>query len=261
MSRILTVGSNYQNWSKLKQWCDGVIVIGDGDTETVPLSTPDKPNIPELFYSVGFHPHDAVNYNQSSMAAEMVQHLASPRCVALGEIGLDYHYDHSPRTVQISVCEDQLQLAVETQKPVIIHSRDGEEDLLKLLRAFSKAKSISKTGTEAVQHSNQLGVIHCFSGSLDFAKSCLELGFFISFSGIVTFKKAEEVREVVRFTPLDRILLETDSPYLAPVPHRGKTNESALITHTASLVAELKSISTYELMAISTKNARTLFNV
>ena len=237
VTRILTVGSNHNNWDQLRAWSER-----DGDTS------------PEVFYSVGFHPHDAAIYS-SKINSLMSSHLSNPRCVALGEIGLDYHYDHSPRPIQIAACRDQLQLAALLNKPVIIHSRDGEEDLLPLLKEFTGKSQI---GTETKP---RLGIIHCFSGSTNFAKACIDLGFMISFSGIVTFKKAEGVRAAVKITPLDRILLETDSPYLAPVPFRGKVNESALIVHTAQLVAEIKGISVDDLITASTENAQHLFNL
>lgn len=241
VTRILTVGSNQDNWDQLRAWSER-----DGGTS------------PEIFYSVGFHPHDATVYN-SKINSLMSSHLSNPRCVALGEIGLDYHYDHSPRPTQIAACRDQLQLAASLNKPVIIHSRDGEEDLLPLLEEFTKAQAGKLAlGTEIRP---KLGIIHCFSGSTNFAKSCIDLGFMISFSGIVTFKKADEVRAAVEITPIDRILIETDSPYLAPVPFRGKVNESALIVHTAQLVAEIKGISVDDLITASTENALHLFNL
>lgn len=233
VSRILTVGANAAHWSQLRQWSEEITKL-------------------DIYFSVGTHPHDATQFDDA-LENEMIPYLAHPRCKALGEIGLDYHYDHSPRTVQMQVCERQLALAHTKSKPVIIHSRMGEDDLHGLLKNHVKALGGG--------HLENPGVIHCFSGSVDFARKCLDLGFYISFSGIVTFKKAEEVREAAKLVPLDRMLIETDAPYLAPVPHRGHTNESSYLVHTAQFLADLKAVPLPELARATTANAMALFAI
>ena len=175
----------------------------------------------EIYAAVGVHPHDAKLFDD--VAEERLRGLVkgSKRVVALGEIGLDYHYDHSPRDVQRTVFQRQLKLARELNLPVIIHSREADEDTISILR-------------EELSGYEQAGVLHCFGGSLQMARAALDLGFYVSFAGNVTFKKAEDLREIARQLPLDRLLVETDCPYLTPVPFRGKRNEPARVVETAA---------------------------
>jgi TatD DNase family protein len=204
---------------------------------------------PYVYHTIGVHPHDASKVD-ASVLADMRPRLAHPKCVAIGEIGLDYYYEHSDRKKQQAECAAQLELAVEAKKPVVIHSRDGEEDLLPLLRDYA-----------ANQKGPSLGVIHCFSGTDGFAQACIDLGFFISFSGILTFKNSEPLRTLAKTLPLDRLLVETDAPFLAPVPLRGKKCEPSMVKHTALKLAEIRGIPFEELVRITRENSMRCFGI
>ena len=197
-----------------------------------------------FFATAGIHPHDA-----AKAAPEHFKNLAAllrhPKLVALGEIGLDYHYDFSPRDVQKTVFIEQMRIAAEAGKPIVIHTREAWDDTLALLEAHWAPHGIP-------------GIMHCFSGGLGEAKRALALGFHLSFGGIVTYPKALEVHEAARQAPLDRILIETDSPYLAPVPKRGKRNEPALIVHTARRLAELRGVAFEDIARATTENFNRL---
>lgn len=198
-----------------------------------------------IYTAVGTHPHDAKLYDDK--AEEKIKGLIkSPRVVAWGEIGLDFHYDHSPRDVQREVFRRQLRAAREHSLPVIVHTRQAEEDTVGILRSEWAGSKLA-------------GVMHCFSGSARLAERCLELGFMISFSGIVTFKKAEELRAIALDVPIQRLLIETDCPYLAPVPYRGKRNEPAYLVEVARCLAELRGISLEELARITSETFRAVF--
>lgn len=200
----------------------------------------------EVFSTVGVHPHDAASMTEEDFS-EIVGLLQEKEMVAVGEIGLDYFYDHSPKEKQREVFARFLALARQVKKPVTIHTRDADEDTLSILRAH-KAEEIG-------------GVIHCFSHSYDFGKAALDLGFYLSIPGVVTFKKSEELRETVKKLPLDRLMIETDTPYLAPVPKRGKTNEPSFVTYTARCVAELLGVRLEEVAEATTRNACALYGV
>ena len=203
----------------------------------------------EFIYSaIGTHPHDAKLYDTA--AEEKIRRLLkeSERMVAWGEIGLDFHYDNSPRDIQQNVFASQLQAAQELNLPVIIHTREAESETIQILK-------------DNYSNAQQRGVFHCFSGSLKLAKAAIELGFYISFSGIVTFKKAEELRAVARYVPLDRILVETDCPFLAPIPFRGKRNEPAYVAEVAKCVAELRYMDVESFGHLTSENFRTCFNL
>jgi TatD DNase family protein len=204
-----------------------------------------------VFHSIGFHPHEAIDFRPEYRAL-MQAALQHPKCVALGEVGLDYYYDHSPRETQIRVLETLLELALVEKKPVIIHSRDGEEDLLPKIREFSSSWN---------RDWGPPGVIHCFTGTRAFGESCLELGWKISFSGILTFKNSVSIQECARDFPLDQLLVETDSPYLAPIPHRGKKCEPRMVVETGKKLAELKGLSIEEVAEATTLNAGRLFKL
>jgi TatD DNase family protein len=203
-----------------------------------------------VFHTVGYHPHDSIDVKDEDLVA-LEAAAKHPKCRAVGEIGLDYHYDHSPRDVQQKRLQDQLEIALRTQQPVIIHSREGEEDLLRALKAFSAR----------VPSGSIPGVIHCFTGTRDFGRACLDLGFYISFSGILTFKNAENLRDCAREFPLERILVETDSPYLAPIPFRGKKCEPSMVRLTAMKLAEVKGVSFEEVARMTTANSRRFFRI
>ena len=201
----------------------------------------------EIYTAVGVHPHDAKLFDDE--AAERLVDLAeSQRVVAWGEIGLDYHYDHSPREVQRAVFGRQLSLARELNLPVIIHSREADEDTITILQ-------------ERLFGYERTGVLHCFGGSLKMAHDAIDLGFYISFAGNLTFKKAADLRDIARQLPLEHLLVETDCPYLTPVPFRGKRNEPARVVETARCLAELHNLEVSEVAGITSENFERLFDV
>jgi TatD DNase family protein len=194
--------------------------------------------------TAGVHPHDATTLDDA-LGAELLALAARPEVVAVGEIGLDYHYDHSPRDEQRATFARLIAVARQVKKPIVVHTRDAAADTLGLL-ASEQARDVG-------------GIIHCFSEDRAFAERALDLGFDLSFSGIVTFKSARAIHEVAAWAPLDRVLLETDSPYLAPVPLRGKPCEPAYIVHTAARVAELRGVDIAVLAEATTTNAERRF--
>lgn len=201
---------------------------------------------PDIYGTVGVHPHDAEKEPDVSVA-QLLERASDPLIIGIGETGLDYFYEHSPRDIQQASFRRHIEASRKSQLPLIVHTRDAEADTLAILR-------------EEMGKGAYPGVIHCFSASRDFAEQALDMGFYISISGIVTFKTAEDLRATVRMVPLDRLLIETDAPYLAPIPFRGKRNEPALISHTAARLAELKGVSVSELANATTENFRRLFS-
>jgi TatD DNase family protein len=204
----------------------------------------------QVYHTVGVHPHEAATISDGDMA-RLEAAAAHPKCRAIGEIGLDYHYDHSPREIQRQQLEQQLELALKLKLPVVIHSRDAEPDLLEALTRY--AQRVAPGGIP--------GIIHCFSGTQAFGQACIELGFYISFSGILTFKTAEELRTAARAFPLERLLVETDSPYLAPIPFRGKKCEPSMVRMTAQKLAEVKGLPLEEVARVTTENSRRVFRI
>jgi TatD DNase family protein len=203
---------------------------------------------PEVRISIGVHPHMAHQFaDDPARAAALVrdQIAATPGARAVGEIGLDYHYDYSPRDVQLAVFRGQLALARQLDLPVVIHTREADEDTLTLLREEGRG--------------GLRGVLHCFTGTPALAAAGLEIGFFISLAGIITFPKAADLRETARQVPLDRLLTETDSPFLAPVPHRGQRNEPAHVARVVATLAELHGVAPDELARRSAANFHSLF--
>ncbi len=203
---------------------------------------------PDVRFSIGVHPHNAGPFaaDPARAAARVAAALdAQPRARAVGEIGLDYHYDLSPREAQRDVFRAQLQLARQRCLPVVIHTREADADTFEIL----EQEGAAEVG----------GVVHCFTGDRAAAARAITLGFHISLSGIVTFPKALELKEVARAVPLDRLLVETDSPYLAPVPHRGRRNEPAYVAQVADAVARLRGIAPDELRAATARNFQRLF--
>lgn len=199
-----------------------------------------------IFAAVGVHPHEASTYDQKAEA--LIRELArSSRVVAIGEIGLDYYYDNSPREIQRIVFAKQMELACELDMPIVIHSRDATQDTLDILREFAPKGA--------------RGIMHCFSGSYETAKILLDLGYYLAFGGSITFKNANRLREVVQKVPLDRILLETDCPYLTPVPHRGKRNEPAFVRYVAEMVAQVKEVDIETIAHVTTENAKRAFEL
>jgi TatD DNase family protein len=202
-----------------------------------------------VFASFGIHPHDA-RLMSDRLEEELIDLLKHPDVLALGEIGLDYHYDNSPREAQRNVFRRQIQLARRVGKPIIVHTRAAEEDTLRVLR-----EEIGPGGLASP------GVLHCFSGTPGFAESGVSLGFHVSFGGILTFKKADEVRAALDRVPDDRLLVETDSPYLAPAPMRGKRNEPAFVGYVAEEVARRKRRTVSWIAALTRANFAKLFGL
>lgn len=198
---------------------------------------------PAIQASLGVHPHEAKAWNEE-VALGLEAMAADPNVRFIGETGLDWHYDLSPRDEQEQAFRAQIQLAKRVHKPLMIHTRSAPEATL---------RTLWEEGAEEVS-----GIIHCFSEDLAFAEGALDLGFYLSFSGIVTFKNAHAIREVAAWAPEDRILVETDSPYLAPVPHRGKPNEPAFVRFTADHLAHLRGISCARIEELTTQNLEAL---
>jgi TatD DNase family protein len=205
---------------------------------------------PFIYAAVGLHPHEASLYG-GALEGELLEYARHKKVIGWGEIGLDYHYDHSPRDTQRRVFGRQLELALELKLPAIIHTREAEGDTIEILRESWAARGGDEIG----------GVIHCFTGTQWLAGAALEMGFSISFSGVVTFKKADELRSVARSVPADKLLVETDCPYLAPLPHRGKRNEPAFVRETAARLAELRGVSFEEMARVTGENFRRLFRL
>ena len=205
-------------------------------------------NNPFIYTAVGTHPHDARFYDDAAeqRTKELIQ--TGERVVAWGEIGLDFHYDNSPRDVQMEAFRRQLHAARECDVPVIIHTREAEAETIEILR--SEYASATRRG-----------VFHCFTSRKELAQQALELDFLISFSGIVTFRKAEDLREIARHTPLENLLIETDCPFLAPVPHRGNRNEPAYVVEVARCIAELRGLQVEEVAHITTENFKRFLRI
>jgi TatD DNase family protein len=202
---------------------------------------------PELFSAtIGFHPHEAAKVPEGDWAAAEAL-VRDPRVVAFGEIGLDFHYDFSPRPAQEQVFRRSLALARAAGKPVVIHVREADAECLRVL----EEEGLPEAG----------GVVHCFTGDAPAAQAYVALGLYVSFSGILTFKNAAPIREAVAKVPRERLLVETDSPYLAPIPFRGKRNEPAHVTHVAAKIAELWGTPPEEVARVTAENARRLFRL
>ena len=198
-----------------------------------------------IYASVGWHPEDAAGFSERSLdlIREWDRH---PKVRAIGEIGLDYHYeDAAPRELQKEVLERQLQLALELKMPVVIHDREAHGDCMALVRSYPELT----------------GAFHCFSGSAEMAKELLDRGWYLGFTGVITFKNARKALEVLEMCPLDRILIETDCPYMAPVPHRGERNDSRLLPFMAAKVAELKCLTPDEAARVTTENGKRFFGI
>lgn len=198
-----------------------------------------------IFSAVGIHPHEAEHFNKDILN-ELRSLIENEKIVAIGEIGLDYYYDHSPVEKQKEVFRKQMELAKEYDLPVIIHCRDAYGDTFDILNEFK---------------GEVIGVMHCYSGSIEMAERYMSLGYYISFAGPVTFKNAKNVKETATKIPLNRLLIETDSPYLTPTPNRGKRNEPKYVKYVAETIADLKLISTDEVIEHSRENTIKLFNL
>lgn len=223
VSRILTIGT------------------GDGPPE-IDRAVRLAGRYPQIFASVGIHPHDAAKVTPQTY--DDLRTLAThAKVIAFGEIGLDYHYDFSPREVQREVFIEQLKIAQDAHLPITIHTREAWSDTMEILRANYSGP----------------GIMHCFTGDPAQAREAIDLGFHLSYGGVLTFKTAENIRESARITPADRLLIETDAPYLAPVPHRGKRNEPAMMIETARKLAEVRGVTPDAIAALTTANFDRLF--
>jgi len=232
-ARAADVGTLVTISTKLSRF-DGVRAIAD--------------RYPEVWCTVGVHPHEAGTEGQGSPERLVALADADPRVVGIGESGLDYHYDFSPREAQQESFRAHIRAAQQTGLPLVVHAREADDDIAAILEA------------ERARGGAIRGVMHCFSSGPALARAALALGFYISFSGIVTFKKSEELRAIARETPRARLLVETDAPYLAPVPKRGKPNEPAYVAHTAAHLAETLDLSADDLATITTENFFRLFD-
>jgi TatD DNase family protein len=226
---------------------------GIGILQTISTKMTTFPNVlgvaeqfDNVYASVGIHPHE-VEKEEKITTAELVEKAQHPKVIGIGETGLDYFYEHSPRELQQASFLEHIGAARETKLPLIIHTREADEDTMQILRD-EQAKGAFP------------GLIHCFTSGRGVAEGAIELGMYVSISGIVTFKSAKDLQEIVKDLPLERLLVETDAPYLAPVPQRGKTNEPAFTRHTAEFLAELKGISFEEVAEVTTRNFLELFN-
>ncbi|MFJ7978589.1 TatD family hydrolase [Peribacillus sp. JNUCC 23] len=222
-----------------------VVVVGfDRPTITRAMELVDGYDF--IYAAVGWHPVDAIDMTDEDL--NWIEELAAhPKVVAIGEMGLDYHWDKSPKEIQKDVFRKQIKLAKKVKLPIIIHNREATADIIEIL----KEENAHEVG----------GIMHCFSGSAEIAKECVEMNFYISLGGPVTFKNAKKPKEVAAEIPLDRLLIETDCPYLAPHPFRGKRNEPAYVKLVAEQIAEIKEITYEEVAEATTRNAKKLFGI
>jgi TatD DNase family protein len=230
----------------LQAGIDTIVNIGF-NRETIPSTMALAEQYPFIYAAIGWHPTDAVDMKLEEDLTWIEQLCGHPKVVAIGEIGLDYFWDTSPKELQHTVFREQIRLARRLKKPIVIHNRDAHEDIIRLL----KEEKASEVG----------GIMHCFSGSWETAKQCLDLNFHISFGGPVTFKNARVPKEVLERVPLDRLLLETDAPYLTPHPHRGQRNESAYVRLVAETAAQIKGVSLEEIAIITSENGRRCLGI
>lgn len=226
-----------------------MLTIGTGDphTDEIDRAVQVADKYENVYASVGVHPHDAKLYDDRA-EQHLIELAKSHKVIAWGEIGLDFYYDHSPRDVQQQVFRRQIRTARELGLPIIIHSRDADDLTVEVL-------------TEECSWNGFRGIMHCFGGTPQMAEALMKIGFMISFAGNVTFKKAENLREAARVVPLDRMLVETDCPFLTPEPLRGKRNEPAYVEHTARFLADLKGVSFEELASQTTSNFLDFFKL
>lgn len=227
---------------------DTLIAIGagygfDDNAKTLAIANAHE----NIFCALAMHPHDAKEVSDANFAELESMITNNPKVRAVGEIGLDYHYMHSPKEVQQEVLRRFVGLSNKVKKPLVIHDRDCADDCIDILN------------NEGAR--DEGGMVHCFTGSLELAKKYLDLGFIVSFTGIITFKKSHELRDVVKYVPLERMTIETDSPFLAPDPFRGKKNQPAYVKYVAECVAGIKGISFEEVAEATSANAKNLFRL
>jgi TatD DNase family protein len=223
-----------------------IVVGGAGDLSSNQAAVALADCYENLYATVGMHPHDAKDVGEEEL--EKLQELTTrPKVIAVGETGLDFYYNHSPHNIQRDVFIRFICMARETGLPLVVHERDAHKDVAEFLR---------REGAGKIN-----GVIHCFTGDYEAARNYLDLGFYLSFTGIITFKNAQPLREVLRKVPLERMFVETDSPYLTPVPYRGKRNEPAYVRFVAETIAKIKDLTLDEVARVTTQNVRELFRI
>lgn len=222
-----------------------MVVVGF-DYETIPLAIDIAEKYETIYAAVGWHPVDAMNYTEECLTW-LEELSAHPKVVAIGEMGLDYHWDHSPKEVQADVFRQQIRLAKKLEMPIIIHNRKATADIIKILQ---------EENAEAVG-----GIMHCYSDDSTYIQTFLDMNFYISLGGPVTFKNAKMPKDVAKKVPLNRLLIETDAPYLAPHPYRGKRNEPAYVKLVAEQIAQLREMDVDEISRITTRNAFSLFKI
>lgn len=218
------------------------IAVSPDNLSTVRALTEHK----NIWGTQGIHPHEAESFTDDT-AAEIRRHGRDEKIVAIGEIGLDYYYDHADRHIQRKVFERQLEIAVELDQPVVIHTREADQDMQAILKNYAS-------------HLNKKGVIHSFTSGIALAEYCLSEGFMLGFNGIITFNAADNVREVLDATPLNRMVVETDAPYLTPVPFRGRPNQPKYLPFILEKIAEVKAVSVEEVLSHTYQNANRLFH-
>lgn len=224
---------------------EAMVVVGF-DRPTIEKAMQLIEEYPFLYAAIGWHPVDAIDMTDEDL--QWIKELAAhPKVVAIGEMGLDYHWDKSPKEIQKDVFRRQIALAKEVKLPIIIHNREATEDVVAIL----EEEGASEVG----------GIMHCFSGSIEIARKCMDMNFYISFGGPVTFKNAKKPKEVAKEIPFERLLIETDCPYLTPHPFRGKRNEPGYVKYVAYKIAELKGVTYAEIAEITTKNAKIVFSI
>lgn len=222
-----------------------MVVVGF-DRETIPLALEIAEQNEMIYAAIGWHPVDAIDCTEADLA--WIEELSShPKVVALGEMGLDYHWDKSPKEVQKEVFRKQIRLAKKVNLPIVIHNREATEDIIQILQE-EKASEVG-------------GIMHCYNDSVKYVQTCLDMNFYISLGGPVTFKNATSPKEVAAMVPIDRLLIETDAPFLTPHPYRGKRNEPAYVKLVAEKVAEIRGLSLKELGKMTTKNGLKLFRI
>lgn len=226
---------------------DKIITISV-DSENLDITMDLAQKYSNVYCSQGVHPHDSKSFTKKDYEKIKQRALQEKKVVAIGEIGLDYHYDHSPREIQRKIFEEQLQIACDVDLPVIIHSRESDRDTIDVLKNFSSQ----------LKHR---GVFHSFSSSIELAEYALSDNFFLGFNGMITFKGAENVRDALRITPIDKLLVETDAPFLAPTPHRGKENCSSYLPIIVNKMAQVKGLDVEELSTNLYKNSNLLFKL
>ena len=256
-SRLMLVDSHchldYPDFAQLQDVLSRARAVGVGHFLTIGTKLAEVSDVlsvaersPDIHCTVGVHPHEA-KVEPLTSAAQLMGYAELPKVVGFGESGLDYYYNHSPREQQIANFRIHISAAREMGLPLVVHTRDAEDDTISIVE-------------EEMQKGTFTGVIHCFTGTARLAQAMVARGFYISASGIATFKKAEPIRAALKDVPLDRLLVETDAPYLAPQPHRGKPNEPAFVVHTAATLAELKGVSFDALADATTENFFRLFS-